>query len=180
MMINPFLWIFISLNLSFVFCSNVIKETCEGGYFYSKRTLRCLPCPRGRFGNLGACITCPPGKYNPSQGSEGALECQSCPPGTYTISHGSLQCESVCPTGKYSTKWGASSEEDCKDCPDGLASFQCGFDTEPDVRTHNSAIFESFNFVDQYYRKRTPTKQELVKSNKCGGLNNVCMTRHIQ
>lgn len=175
MKINFFFFLYIGISNGIL-----LKNTCDGGNFYSKRTLRCLPCPRGRFGNLGTCVTCPPGKYNSVQGSEGPLECRLCEPGTYSDSHGNVQCDSVCPSGKYSTKWGSASENDCKECPEGLASFQCGFDIQKsymDLTDPRNKMFESYNFVDQYYQKPINRSKN---NNKCGGLYNVCMNRHIQ
>jgi hypothetical protein len=156
------------VSLSFII---VHAQKCPNGNYFSARLDACKPCPRGRFGNLGTCVACPQGKYSNSLGIENVLDCNLCEPGTFQTDSGSTSCESKCPEGTYSTKWGSTSLVDCKTCPRGLASYQCGFDVE------KKAIVES-KVPSSAFVSKTNTKY--INPNKCGGLNNVCMTKHIQ
>jgi hypothetical protein len=155
-------------------------QKCTNGNYLSQRMNACKPCPRGRFGSFGTCVTCPQGRYNNALGVESVLDCNLCEPGTYQSDVGSVTCGSKCPDGTYSTKWGSTSSDDCKTCPRGLASYQCGFDVEKrtNVVVDKNNRFPSSAFVSS--GTRTNTKQHYVSPNKCGGLYNVCMTKHIQ
>jgi hypothetical protein len=153
-------------------------QKCPNGNYFSTRANGCKPCPRGRFGNLGTCVTCPQGKYNNALGIESVLDCNLCEPGTFQPDLGAITCGSKCPDGTYSTKWGATSIDDCKTCPRGLASFQCGFDVEKN--TNDESKVPSSAFVSSSGARTKRQSTNYVNPNKCGGLNNVCMTKHIQ
>jgi hypothetical protein len=155
-------------------------QKCPNGNFWSTRSNGCKPCPRGRFGNLGTCVACAQGKYSNSLGIESVLDCNLCEPGTYQPDIGAVTCGYKCPEGTYSTKWGSTSLDDCKTCPRGLASYQCGFDVEKEEEaTVVDNKFPSSAFVSKGTQTNT-ARRNYVNPNKCGGLNNVCMTKHIQ
>jgi hypothetical protein len=160
---------------------SVRAQKCSNGNFYSTKKGTCIPCPRGRFGSLGTCVSCPRGRFNSALGIESVLDCELCEPGRFQPNTGGITCEGTCPEGTYSTKWGSVGVEECKTCPRGLASYMCGFDTasvqkvvpDDEVRLANRFPSSAFGRVESKPRPNTPPK-------KCGGMNNVCLTRHIQ
>lgn len=163
----------------------VRAQKCSNGNYFSTKKQACAPCPRGRFGSFGTCVSCPRGRFGNALGIESALDCGLCEPGTYQTEPGAIACEGQCPDGTYSTKWGAVGVDECKTCPRGLASYMCGFDTasvksvlsDDEIRVSNRFPSSSFAAGDEPKRK---SAGQFVTPKKCGGLNNVCMTRHIQ
>ena len=117
------------------FCG--IECLCNKGFFKSSNA--CFPCIPGSFspgpGLIGACLNCPSGTYQSSQGAQSCLACQAhentwlpsdwenlnisvmldscyCNPGFFRNKSG--QCNQ-CPSGKLSVPWSNTSQT-CFDC----------------------------------------------------------------
>ncbi|CUE73353.1 membrane-associated protein, putative [Bodo saltans] len=72
-------------------------------------------CPRGYYCPVGTKYNvskpCPPGSYNPTNGSSNITACLSCTPGRYCTGWGNYQVTGLCAAGYY--------------CPTGCTDAQC-------------------------------------------------------
>lgn len=97
---------------------------CGLGYFSATSGLStCTPCPAGKISNVqgtsSECISCPKGKYSPSNAS---YFCNECPVGKYSALDGMTTCD-FCSRGKFQSSVGGSS---CESCDEGFAASSFG------------------------------------------------------
>ena len=106
--------------------SGIIRINCEEGSFAadSSTSLACSLCPPGTYNprngsiSLDACLPCTDGRYNPSNGSTSNASCVACSAGTYGPSAGAASCLS-CAAGSYNSLTGQSSVAACVSCAAG-------------------------------------------------------------
>ena len=116
--------------------SGVIRMHCEAGSYAenSSTTLACALCPPGTFnpsnGSFSsiACLLCPAGTFQPFNGSSSARDCVACPSGRYCLegcvsSNGSGKCS----VGTYSSL-GTGTNSSCLPCP---SNFYCSGPDQP-------------------------------------------------
>ncbi len=116
--------------------SGIIRMHCDAGSYAenSSTTLACALCPPGTFnpsnGSFSsfACLLCPAGTFQPFNGSSSAHDCAACPSGRYCLegcvsSNGSGKCS----VSTYSTL-GIGTNSSCLPCP---SNFYCSGPDQP-------------------------------------------------